>query len=184
MRSQPSQMDINNLVLIRENVSRFLAYCGANYCGTENDFLLDVAPQDHGGARPYFPPNISIKTLDIDPKSGCDYVGDICCLNEALLKEQFRYVVCTEVLEHVLMPFDAVREIARILKPGGYVFVTTPFNFRIHGPLPDCWRLTEHGLKQLFNRFDLVELTALESEERSLMPVHYTLVARKPCSEL
>ncbi len=60
------------------------------------------------------------------------------------------------------------------------VFVSTPFNFRIHGPLPDCWRFAEHGLKELFDAFEILELVALEDEERFLMPIQYTLIARKP----
>ncbi|MCK5818286.1 MAG: methyltransferase domain-containing protein [Psychromonas sp.] len=50
----------------------------------------------------------------------------------------------TEVLEHTLNPFRAINEIYRILKPNGILIMTTPFNFRIHNPLPDCWRISEH----------------------------------------
>jgi SAM-dependent methyltransferase len=78
-----------------------------------------------------------------------------------------------------LQPFDAVNEIRRILKPGGVVIVSTPFNFRIHGPLPDCWRFTEHGLRALFKDYEIISLDALEEEDRFLMPIHYTLIARK-----
>ncbi len=67
-----------------------------------------------------------------------------------------------------------------MLKPGGLAFITTPFNLRIHGPLPDCWRFTEHGLRELFKDFDILELSSLESEERFLMPIQYTLIAKKP----
>ena len=63
---------------------------------------------------------------------------------------------------------------------GGLAFVTTPFNFRIHGPLPDCWRFTEHGLRALFREFDIVELTEEPTPDRPLMPIHYRLVARRP----
>ena len=76
-------------------------------------------------------------------------------------------------------PFDAVKEIYRVLKPSGIVCVSVPFNFRIHGPLPDCWRFTEHGLRALFSSYEICELNALETENRDLMPIHYTLIAKK-----
>jgi len=83
------------------------------------------------------------------------------------------------VLEHTLNPFAAIEEIHRLLCIGGYLFLTVPFNFRIHGPLPDCWRFTEHGLRAILSMFDILELTSLETIDRPLMPIHYTVVARK-----
>ena len=141
--------------------------------------LLDIAPQDHAGAQPFFPSSVKCETLDINPRAGCTYTGDICVLNRRIPCGRFDYIVCTEVLEHTLRPFDAAAELHRLLKPGGLLFVSTPFNFRIHGPLPDCWRLTEHGLRELFKAFEILELCGVATPDRPLMPIHYTLVARK-----
>ena len=91
----------------------------------------------------------------------------------------FDFVICTEVLEHTLNPFNAVNEIYRVLKPGGAAFVSTPFNLRIHGPLPDCWRFTEYGLREMFKKFQIEKLNALESSDRFLMPIQYTLIVKK-----
>jgi SAM-dependent methyltransferase len=176
---QVSQQDIEHLRVIRENVTSFLKRVGAQY-GTEPARLLDIAPQVHEGARPFFPPSVKIETFDIDPKSGATWIGDICRRNEFLPDNGFDMIVCTEVLEHVLQPFSAVEELRRLLRPGGLLFVTVPFNFRIHGPLPDCWRFTEHGLRALFQNWEIVELNQVEKEDRFLMPIHYTLIARKP----
>jgi len=152
--------------------------CGVRYA-IHGGRLLDIAPQDHEGAKPYFPPDIQIESFDIDTESGADIIGDICQINSCVAPSSYNFIVCTEVLEHVRQPFFAVTEIERMLAPGGYVFVSTPFNFRIHGPLPDCWRFTEHGLRELFQHFDIIELDALESDDRFLMPIHYCLVAQK-----
>jgi len=169
-------MDEAHLRAIRESVSSFIADCGRRFDGPGK--LLDVAPQMHEGARPHFR-HAEVETLDIDPKSGATYVADLTRANDAIIPSgRFRFVVCTEVLEHVLDPFAAVREIRRVIAPGGLVFVTTPYNFRIHGPLPDCWRFTEHGLRALFREFEIVELTEVPTPERPLMPIHYRLVAR------
>lgn len=176
--SMVSIMDEKHLKAIRDNVSRFISDCGKAY-DNKGILLLDVAPQDHEGAAPYFTQAI-IETLDIDPKSGATYVADLCAHNDKRIpNDRFDYVVCTEVLEHTLQPFDAVNEIERILKPGGLVFASSPFNFRIHGPLPDCWRFTEHGWRSLFKNFEIIELNVLEDNDRFLMPVHYTLIAKK-----
>lgn len=173
-----SEQDIRHLQIIRSSVDDFLEECAGHF-DSEGKLLLDIAPQVHKGARVFFE-KTSIRTLDIDPLSKADYIADICADNSELIgTHSFDYIVCTEVLEHTLQPFRAVEELFRILKPGGHVFLTVPFNFRIHGPLPDCWRFTEHGLRQLFNSFQILSLTTVETEDRFLMPVHYRLVAMR-----
>lgn len=174
-----SPIDVRHLALIRHSVEDFMRRVAAKYARGAG-LLLDVAPQDHAGARPFFPPAIQVETLDINPQAGATYTADLCNCRAELADGTFDFVVCTEVLEHTRQPFKAVENIFRILKPGGWCFITTPFNFRIHGPLPDCWRFTEHGLRELFAGFEILELTALEDPERFLMPVHYQLVARRP----
>lgn len=171
-------IDIENLKKLRKNVNDFIKRCGEKY-NKKGALLLDVAPDEHEGAAPYFT-QATIETLNLDEKSGATYIADLCVKNDQVIpNSRFDFVVCTEVLEHTLQPFAAVAEIERILKPGGLAFVTTPYNFRIHGPLPDCWRFTEHGLRALFNNFEEVELKGLDDPERFLMPIHYTLIARK-----
>jgi hypothetical protein len=173
-----SALDIKFLAEIRASVNRFMADAASRFA-QQPGLLLDVAPQVYAGARPFFPAHVEIETLDIDPKAGCTHTADLCECSDTRLLERFDYIVCTEVLEHTRQPFHAADQLLRMLKPGGLCFVTTPFNFRIHGPLPDCWRFTEHGLKELFRKFEIVELSSVEDPDRFLMPIHYCLVARK-----
>ena len=173
-----SQIDAVNLQKLRSNVDRFMEDVAVRF-DRSDALLLDIAPQDHSGARPFFSKNVSIETLDIDPLSGATFIADLCQCETAIKSERYDFIVCTEVLEHTKQPFDAVKNIHRMLKIGGLAFVSTPFNFRIHGPLPDCWRFTEHGLRELFRNFEIVELGALEDEDRFLMPIQYTLVVKR-----
>lgn len=179
----PSELDVRFLALIRENINQFMKRAATQYASVPGGRfrLLDVAPQDHTGARPYFPAEVEIDTLDIASDSNATFVADLCENNEKIVSSsRYDFVVCTEVLEHTLRPFDAIKEILRILKPGGILFLSVPLNFRIHGPLPDCWRFTEHGLKAILSDFKILDLNALESPDRPLMPIHYTVIARKP----
>lgn len=178
VKKEVAELDKKYHALLRNNVSQFVGRFGKEL-DNEGLRVLDIAPQDHEGAHPYFP-KATVETLDIDPKSGATYIADLCQDNSDVIpSDHFDVVVCTEVLEHTLQPFDAVNEIRRILKKDGIALISTPYNFRIHGPLPDCWRFTEHGLRALFKDFEILELNALEEEDRFLMPIHYTLVAKK-----
>ena len=137
MTKTVSPIDIEHLTKLRINVANFMADICTRFVhsGTR---LLDVAPQDHEGAKPFLPDDTEYHTLDIDPKSGATYIADLCNCSSTVGCESYDFVVCTEVLEHTRQPFDAVNNIFRTLKTGGMAFVSTPFNFRIHGPLPDC----------------------------------------------
>ena len=177
----PSEIDILYYRLLRDGVARFIDEVSKKYAIPGSD-LLDIAPQNHEGAQPYFRRfGVIIETFDISNEANPTYVADLCTKNRTSLpKKKFDYIVCTEVLEHTLQPFLAAENLFYMLKPGGLVFVTTPFNFRIHGPLPDCWRFTIHGLLALFSKFEINSITATESPDRTLMPIQYQLIARKP----
>lgn len=176
-----SQTDLDHLKIIRDNVELFIAKCIEKHVSGEAPLLLDVAPQDHSHVSElYKAKGVRRETLDIDPESDATYKLDLCETPPAELANRFDYIQCTEVIEHTLQPFDAVASLFSMLKPGGMCFISVPFDLRIHGPLPDCWRFTEHGLRSLFTNFEIVELDGYENPDRFLMPIHYTLVGKKP----
>jgi len=175
----PARTDVDHLEAIRRSVERFQHAAIARWVRASS-VVLDIAPQDHVGVRPLLPVGATLETLDIDPEAEATYTADLCERNEHVPADRFDCVFCTEVLEHTLQPFDAVGELRRMLRPGGRLLLSAPFNFRIHGPLPDCWRFTEHGLRALLRDFTDIELTAVETPDRPLMPIHYTVAAAKP----
>ena len=59
-----------------------------------------------------------------------DYVGDIWNIDEK--NEVFDAVLCTEVFEHIPYPLETLKELARLLKPGGVLVLTLPSNCLRH----------------------------------------------------
>jgi SAM-dependent methyltransferase len=176
VKNNISATDIEILSKIRKNVTQFQEACMQKI--GHGSLILDIAPQDHNTLIQFDFGGSTIETLDIDPESGATYIADI-TKTTVIETNRFDAVFCTEVLEHVRDPFKAILEIRRILKPGGWFFGSSPFNFRIHGPLPDNWRFSEHGWRVLLEDFESVEITSLQDENRYLMPFHYTASAQK-----
>ena len=61
----------------------------------------------------------------------------------------FTRVECDAVLEHARSPEQVVREICRVLTPGGYLHLVTPFCHPFHAYPKDYRRYTLDGLKEL-----------------------------------
>lgn len=172
-----SQIDINNLVLIRENVIELINK--STLLIRPSSKILDVAPDEHNKAKMLFHKDFLYHTLALESKYNPTYIGDITKYNSSISDNFYDVIFFLEVIEHVNNPFDAITEIYRILKPHGLLVLSTPFNLRIHGPLPDNYRFTEHGLRHLLREFTNIEIMSLEDPDRPLMPIHYTVIARK-----
>jgi ubiquinone/menaquinone biosynthesis C-methylase UbiE len=63
-------------------------------------------------------------------QSRLDIISDITQIPEP--DNSFDAVMCVEVLEHLPEPVAALRELSRLLRPGGLLIVTAPFNSLTH----------------------------------------------------
>ena len=59
-----------------------------------------------------------------------DYVGDIWDIDAD--DEEFDYILCTEVFEHIPYPIETLKEFSRLLKRGGTLILTAPRNCLRH----------------------------------------------------
>jgi SAM-dependent methyltransferase len=176
----PSEFDEKHFPLSRTFINRCRERFIARYL-KKDDLICDIGNQ--GKNIPELK-EYRLITLDITDSTKPDLVADITSYNNNIPDSHFDALMCTEVLEHVVDPFAAIRELRRILKTGGYILFTTPLNARIHGPIPDCWRFTEFGIKVLLRDFELVEFDKLSTPDRNLFPLHYCSIVRKQSESL
>jgi SAM-dependent methyltransferase len=66
--------------------------------------------------------------------------------------QSFDGVLCSQVLEHVDRPETVVREMYRILKPGGVGLISVPFFYNLHMEPHDYFRFSPYGIKELLER--------------------------------
>lgn len=174
--SIPSKFDNDTFLLSRNHLNNFINRTAVAY-SVENKKVLEIGPQERSEVRTAFS-KCDILTLDIVKDYNPDIIGDITKYNQHIKDSSFDIITCLEILEHTLDPFAAINELKRICKNDGIILFSAPLNWRIHGPIPDCWRFTEFGWRVLLRDFDILEIDKLDTPERNLFPIKYNILAK------
>lgn len=99
-----------------------------------------------------------------------DIVGDVMDMS-SVEDGSYDAVLCLAILEHVPRPWDAMREMQRVLKPGGTLLAYVPFLSPYHampGYYGDYFRYTDDGIRSLCSSFADVQLTAVRGPAETL----------------
>jgi SAM-dependent methyltransferase len=102
--------------------------------------------------RPFFPGKTYLG-CDMRPGVGVDQIENV--HNLSFASESIGTVIMLDTLEHVENPFISVAEILRVLKPGGFLLMTSVMLFPIHDYPSDYWRFTPNAFKLLLANYDL-----------------------------
>ncbi len=116
--------------------------------------VLDIGSGGSSYAK-YFPNRL---TVDIDPERKPQIVAD--AAHMPFKDGEFSFILCTEMLEHVLDPVLVMAELRRVLAPGGTFILTTRFVYPLHDAPHDYWRYTRPNLERLFAAFHEVSIEA------------------------
>jgi len=95
-------------------------------------------------------PYKNIIRIGLTNQENMDLLSDICDI--PLRKDSINLILSSSVLEHVYDPEKAVKEIFRVVKPGGYVYAEIPFMRAYHMAPVDYQRYTISGIEELFKR--------------------------------
>lgn len=82
--------------------------------------------------------------------------------------KSFDYVCCTEVIEHIENPFALLREFWRVLKDGGFLFLSTPNILSLSSRL----RFLFEGAYDFF-KYPVVEWEETGTADLHLYPIRY-----------
>jgi SAM-dependent methyltransferase len=124
---------VNPFFLARRGLRAGIAGFADHITGSVLDVGLDTDGSGHDHRRE-----------QIDVK----YDGEVIPFHSS----KFDSAVCFQVLEHVFEPKALLREVHRVLKPGGYLLLTVPFVWGEHEMPTDCARYTSVGLVTMMER--------------------------------
>ena len=132
--------------------------------------------------------------MDMQPGENVDVVADMHSL-PAEWSGRFSGVLCSEVLEHVSRPWVALPKVREVVRPGGWIIVTTLFSFPIHAYPSDFYRYTREGLHLLLADagFDSIATAYAGQVQYQLndhgerghtvrdAPMHVFAIGQRPC---
>jgi SAM-dependent methyltransferase len=104
---------------------------------------------------------LNVVNLDLVRTPAVGVIGDALALPFAA--GSFRLVLSQEMVEHVADPFRAVREMARVLGPGGKLYLQAPFIIGYHPGPEDYWRFSRAGMRRLVEQAGLECLSVIRA---------------------
>lgn len=123
-----------------------------------NPVIYDIGSKGARAGYAFGPPprGAKIVCVDIEPGPGVDLVADA---HDMHMVEDGAadFVTTVSVLEHVRYPHKAVKEMHRILRPGGIIYVNVPFIFPFHADPDDFYRFTNKGIDILCEDFEKID---------------------------
>lgn len=110
---------------------------------------------------------IKVIHTDIQNADGVDLVGDL--LDEEFVKvlesEQFDFILCSNLLEHLQEIEPICIIIEKILKRNGYAIITVPYNYPYHlDPIDNMFRPTVKELGEKFRTLKYLNGEILEAK--------------------
>ncbi|MBT1070970.1 class I SAM-dependent methyltransferase [Pelotalea chapellei] len=130
----------------RWNVTSFVAEVANNL--PDNATVLDAGAGECVYKR--FFDHCNYKAIDLAVGesrwnyTNLDYIGPL--HDMPIESGTFDAVLCTQVLEHLEWPRESVREMYRVLKPDGKLYMTVPMAHPVHQAPYDFFRFTSFGI--------------------------------------
>ena len=90
--------------------------------------------------------------------------GDIKSMN--FKDDYFDLIICNHVLEHIDDDFKALKEIYRVLKPGGISILQVPMNINRVNTIEDRTVTSKKEREKLYGQYDHVREYGLDFKER------------------
>lgn len=109
----------------------------------------------------------AVTNLDIFPFKNVDIVSD--GANLPFKDSSIDLLISESTIEHTPGAETVIREMRRVVKPGGFVYISIPFVMPFHASPNDYMRLTHEGLKREFCDFIPRKIGALGGPASALV---------------
>lgn len=136
--------DVNQLIYLQRHVP------------SVNGPVLEVGSKDYGSTSSFRGVYTDSEYVGVDmaPGKGVDAVVDLVEGIGPLPAAHFELAICCSVMEHVRRPWVFAENLARLVRPGGRIYVSVPWVWRYHAYPDDYFRFSWRGIAELFPGFE------------------------------
>ncbi len=130
--------------------------------------ILEVGSFNVNGSPRSIFPGMPYTGVDIAPGPGVDLVIKDEGLLDALEGQQYDLVICCEALEHCKRPLVIADQMRDLVRPGGWMIVTSPGNgWPMHRYPKDYWRLMpDTYTDSIFDGFEIISQESVGERRR------------------
>jgi hypothetical protein len=133
----------------------------------------------NGSVRSVFTDATFYLGLDLAAGVDVDWTLDACQLDAIVQRPTFDTAVCCETLEHTTQFWRIVTGLKKALKPGGFLWVSTPtYGFPLHRFPLDCYRFGVDAYERVI--MESLEHLAIETVADALKQPAIVALGRKP----
>jgi SAM-dependent methyltransferase len=151
---------INPFYFARRGLFRHVAELGIHITGKTVDVGCGQKPYEHlCRASSYIGLELDTPENRARKKADVFYTGE----SFPFLEKEFDSIICNQVLEHVFTPDSFLKELGRILKPGGMLLLTVPFVWDEHEQPADYARYSSFGIASILERSGFEVIAARKS---------------------
>ncbi|MBD3344922.1 MAG: methyltransferase domain-containing protein [Chitinivibrionales bacterium] len=149
--------------------------------------VIDIGGKKKNKRGSFSPPkDTTLRWIYLNGNNNADVIADACIL--PLMTGCGDVIVACELFEHLSDPSGALKEIARITRPGGKIVFSMPFLYAIHADPGDFVRWTKQKIEKEFNQagfsigsilpmggffavvYDMMNMYLLKNPKRHSMP--------------
>lgn len=170
-----------NYLKKRKKFYNFLMYFFGTSCLNKSPykFLKENSKDDSlilnlgSGTQRKFGQTINV---DIFPWEGVDVLADMSKL--PFNDQTVDLIICTSVLEHMVNTQAAIKEMHRVLKKNGKIYIDIPFVYPFHSSPGDYYRWTVEGIKHLIHPlFHTVEVDVRHGPTSAFLMIFVSWIA-------
>ena len=136
------------------------------HCGNIAGKVIDIAGGPYPGYEKYLSPNIQLVRTNWQPGEGVDLVVDA-NLRLPFSDGEWATALCFNALYILEDPERFLKDLHRVLAPGGMLYLSSPFLGNEMAEPHDYQRFTAEGLQRLFHRAGFADIVIHRYGERA-----------------